>query len=106
MKRLEFVGSSLDDLRAFPAEVRRAAGFELGFVQRGLDPSDWKPLSEVGAGVREIRIHILGEWRVLYVAKFAEAVYVLHAFQKKTQKTRREDIELARIRYRQIGDRS
>jgi phage-related protein len=105
MKPLEFIGSSLDDLRAFPAEARRAAGFELGFVQRGLDSSDWKPLSEVGAGVREIRIHVLGEWRVLYVAKFAEAVYVLHAFQKKTQKTRREDIELARKRYHQIGGR-
>ena len=106
MKPLEFVGSSMDDLRAFPAEARRAAGFELGFIQRGLDPSDWKPMSEVGVGVREIRIRILGEWRVLYVAKFAEAVYVLHAFQKKTQKTRKEDIELARKRYRQIGDRS
>mgnify|MGYP001561780893 CR=1 FL=1 len=106
MKPLEFVGSSLDDLREFPAEARRAAGFELGFVQRGLDPSDWKPLSEVGAGVREIRIHVLGEWRVLYVAKFTEVVYVLHVFQKKTQKIRREDIELARMRYRQIGDRS
>lgn len=105
MKPLEFVGSSLDDLKAFPAEARRAAGFELGFVQRGLEPSDWKPMKEVGAGVREIRIHVLGEWRVLYVAKFAEAVYVLHAFQKITQKTSREDIELARIRYRQIGDR-
>lgn len=106
MKPLEFVGSSLDDLREFPAEARRAAGFELGSVQRGLDPSDWKPMNEVGPGVREIRIHVLGEWRVLYVAKFAEAVYVLHVFQKKTQKTRREDIELARKRYRQIGDRS
>jgi phage-related protein len=62
-------------------------------------------MSGVGAGVREIRIHVLGEWRVLYVAKFVEVVYVLHAFQKKTQKTRREDIELARTRYRQIGDR-
>lgn len=106
MKPLEFVGSSLDDLRAFPAEARRVAGFELGFVQRGLNPSDWKPMSEVGVGVREIRIRILGEWRVLYVAKLAEAVYVLHAFQKKTQKTRKEDIELARKRYRQIGGRS
>ena len=106
MKRLEFVGSSLEDIRVFPAEARRAAGFELGFVQRGLDPSDWKPMNDVGAGVREIRIHVLGEWRVLYVAKFAAAVYVLHAFQKKIQKTRREDIELARKRYRQIGDRS
>lgn len=103
MKRLEFVGSSLDDLREFPAEARRVAGFELGFVQRGLDPSDWKPLNEVGTGVREIRIHVLGEWRLLYVAKFVKAIYVLHAFQKKTQKTRREDIELARTRYRQIG---
>ena len=59
MKRLEFVGSSLEDLKEFPAEARRAAGFELGFVQRGLDPSDWKPMKEVGAGVREIRIHVL-----------------------------------------------
>lgn len=106
VKPLEFVGSSLDDLKGFPAEARRAAGFELSFVQRGLEPSDWKPMKEVGAGVQEIRIHVLGEWRVVYVAKFAEAVYVLHAFQKKTQKTRREDIELARNRYRQIGDRS
>ena len=105
MKPLKFVGPSLDDLREFPAEARRAAGLELGFVQRGLDPSDWKPMNEVGAGVREIRIHVLGEWRVLYVAKFAEAIYVLHAFQKKTQKSRREDIELARKRYHQIGDR-
>jgi len=104
MKLLEFVGSSLNDLRAFPAEARRAAGFELDSIQRGLEPSDWKPMNDVGAGVREIRIHVLGEWRVLYVAKFAKAVYVLHAFQKKTQKTHKEDIELARKRYRQIGD--
>jgi len=106
MKPLEFVGSSLDDLKEFPAEARRAAGFELNFVQRGLDPTDWKPISEVGSGVREIRVHVLGEWRVLYVAKFAKAVYVLHAFQKKTQKTRREDIELARKRYCLIGVQS
>jgi len=63
-------------------------------------------MKEVGAGVREIRIHVRGEWRVLYVAKFAEAIYALHAFQKKTQKTKREAIELARTRYRKIGDRS
>lgn len=103
MKRLEFVGSSLNDLRKFPLEARRAAGFELSFVQQGLEPSDWKPMNAVGSGVREIRIHVLGEWRVLYVAKFAEAIYVLHVFQKKTQKTRREDIDLARVRYRLIG---
>ena len=102
MKALRFVGSSLDDLRDFPAEARRQAGFDLYAVQRGLEPSDWKPMRSVGAGVQEIRIHVLGEWRVLYVAKFADAVYVLHAFQKKTQKTRSEDIELARRRYRQL----
>lgn len=104
MKRLEFVGSRLNDLKEFPAEARRAAGFELSFVQQGLEPSDWKPMSAVGAGVREIRIHVLGEWRVIYVAKFAEAIYVLHVFQKKTQKTRRDDIDLAQSRYRLIGE--
>jgi phage-related protein len=104
MKPLRFVGSSLDDLRSFPAEARRQAGFELYAIQRGLDPSDWKPMKTVGSGVREIRIRVLGEWRVLYVAKFADAVYVLHAFQKKTQKTRRNDIEIARRRYNQIGE--
>lgn len=104
MKRLEFVGSSLNDLKEFPAEARRAAGFELSFVQQGLEPSDWKPMSAVGAGVREIRIHVLGEWRIIYVAKFAEAIYVLHVFQKKTQKTRRDDIDLAQSRYRLIGE--
>lgn len=83
-----------------------ASGFELGFVQQGLEPSDWKSINAVGPGVREIRIHVLGEWRVLYVAKFAKAVYVLHASQKKTQKTRKEDIVLARDRYRQIGERA
>lgn len=104
MKPLRFVGSSLDDLRSFPAEARRQAGFELYAIQRGLDPSDWKPIKTVGSGVREIRIRVLGEWRVLYVAKFADAVYVLHAFQKKTQKTRRSDLEIARRRYTQLGE--
>lgn len=61
-------------------------------------------MSTVGAGVREIRIHVLGEWRVLYVAKFADAIYVLHAFQKKSRKTRQEDIQLAQKRYKQISE--
>jgi phage-related protein len=91
-------------MRDFPAEARRQAGFELDAVQRGLEPSDWKPMTIIGPGVKEIRIHVLGEWRVIYVARLADAVYVLHAFQKKTQKTRREDVELARRRYRQIGE--
>ncbi len=104
MKSLKFIGTSLDDVRNFPAEARRQVGFELYAIQRGHDPSDWKPMHNVGSGVREIRIRVLGEWRVLYVAKFADAIYVLHAFQKKSQKTRLEDIELAQRRYRQIED--
>ncbi len=103
MKPLKFVGTSLDDLRNFPAEARRQAGFDLYTIQRGLEPSDWKPMSSVGRGVREIRIHVLGEWRVLYVAKFADAIYVLHAFQKKSQQTLQKDIELARRRFGQLG---
>ncbi|HSB97797.1 MAG TPA: type II toxin-antitoxin system RelE/ParE family toxin [Spongiibacteraceae bacterium] len=104
MKALRFIGSSLEDLKAFPVEVRRAAGFELDAVQRGLEPSDWKPMAAVGAGAYEVRVHVLGEWRMIYVAKFRESVYVLHSFQKKTQKTRQQDIEIARSRYRQIGE--
>ena len=103
IKPLKFVASSLDDLRNFPDEARRAAGFELHAIQSGLEPSDWKPMQVVGSGVKEIRIHILGEWRIIYVAKHHVAVYVLHAFQKKTRKTSRQDIDLARQRYKQIG---
>lgn len=104
MKALRFIGSSLDDLRNFPPGARRDAGFELDAVQRGLMPTDFKPMLNVGAGAYEIRLHILGEWRVIYVAKFDDAVFVLHAFQKKTKATRKEDIELAARPYRQIGD--
>lgn len=83
--------------------VDSAAGFELSFVQQGLAPRDWKPIKEVGSGAIEIRIHALREWRVVYVAKLADAVYVLHAFEKKSGKTRPADIDLARKRYREIG---
>lgn len=103
MKPLKFAGSSLDDLRNFPDEARRAAGFELRAVQNGLQPTDWKPMKVIGPGVKEIRINALGEWRVIYVAKLRDAVYVLHAFQKKTQKTSQHDINIARQRYKQIG---
>jgi len=104
-KRLHFMGSSLEDLRNFPKEARRDAGFNLDFVQRGLEPSNWKPLKTVGPGVREIRIRdASGAFRVVYVATRPEAVYVLHCFEKKTQKTRKRDIDLAAERLRQIGD--
>ena len=95
---LYFVGSALEDLRAFPRTARREAGYQLDRVQSGLDPSNWRPMPTVGRGVREIRIHYRGQYRVIYVSMFDDAVYVLHAFQKKTQKTRKQDIEIARRR--------
>lgn len=99
-KPLAFRGSALDDLRAFPAAARREAGFQLDRVQRGLDPGDWKPMTTIGQGVREIRIRDEdGAFRVIYVAKFAEAVFVLHCFQKKSQRTARADVALATQRY-------
>jgi phage-related protein len=104
MKPLYFVGSALEDLQAFPRSPRREAGYQLDRVQYGLEPSDWKPITTIGSGVREIRIHYQGQYRVVYVAKFGDAVYVLHAFQKKTQKTRKQDIEIARRRLKEIKE--
>jgi phage-related protein len=104
MKPLLFLGSSLDDLREFPEEGRRAAGHELLRVQLGELPSDYKPMPIVGKGACEIRLHVLGEWRVIYVARFKKAVYVLHSFQKKTQKTSQFDIDLAAKRYKTIQE--
>ena len=103
-KPILFIGSSRDDLREFPAEVRKALGDELLRVQNGLMPVDFKPLKDVGKGAYEIRVHLNGAWRVIYVAKFATAVYVLHAFEKKTQKTSQSDIDLAKRRYKLIGE--
>ncbi len=102
-KPIEFRASALDDLRAFPQAARRQAGYQLDQVQRGREPDDWKPMNAVGRGVKQIRIRdTAGAFRVLYVAKFADAVYVLHCFQKKTQKTRKADLDLAGQRYRDL----
>lgn len=102
-KPVEFLGTSLDDLRAFPPSAKREAGYQIDQVQNGLDPDDWKPMKEVGQGVREIRVRDSdGAFRVIYVAKFADAVYVIHCFQKKTQKTNKADIDLASKRYRDL----
>lgn len=103
MKPLQFIGTSLDDLRAMPADVRQAMGLELLRVQHGGMPQDFKPMPAVGAGAYEVRVRDGGgAFRTIYVAKFESAVYVLHAFQKKTQKTARADLELAALRYRSI----
>ncbi|QDZ10854.1 type II toxin-antitoxin system RelE/ParE family toxin [Devosia ginsengisoli] len=97
---LVFRGSALSDLRAFPQAARREAGYQLDRVQAGEAPTDWKPMPTVGPGVQEIRIRdAAGAFRVIYVARFAEAVFVLHRFQKKTQKTSKTDLGLAAKRY-------
>lgn len=101
-KPLFWLGSSREDIRVFPAEARRVAGFQLRRVQQGLEPNDWKPMTEVGTGVREIRIHTGTEHRVFYVARLAEGVYVLHAFEKRTRRTPKPDLDLARSRYRAL----
>jgi phage-related protein len=103
MKPLKFVGDSQDSLADFPMDAKRAAGFELWQVQLGLMPSDFKPMPRVGPGAYEIRIKVMGEWRVIYVAKETDAIYVLHCFHKTTLKTPKPDIELAAKRYRLIG---
>lgn len=103
MKDAIFLGTSRADLRDFPDEARREAGVELHQVQLGLEPSDWKPMPSIGPGVREIRIRLGGAFRVIYLATRPEGVYVLHCFQKKTQKTAPRDVELARQRFKQIG---
>ena len=87
-KQIRWVGSAYDDLLAFPRDARKEAGFQLGKVQAGLEPADWKPFDDVGAGTREIRIRESdGIYRVMYVAKFEEAIYVLHCFQKESRGT-------------------
>jgi phage-related protein len=99
MKPVTWVGSAKRDLLACSTDVTRAAGRELERVQRGADPIDWKPMTTIGRGVREIRVHGEGEIRVFYVATFAEAIYVLHVFQKKTRQTSRGDLALGKQRY-------
>jgi phage-related protein len=102
MKPLLWVGSSLADIRAFPASARREAGYRLYLVQQGLGPPGWKPMPQIGPGVAAIRIRTNGQHRVFYLARLAEGVYVLHAFEKKTGKTARRDIALACARYREV----
>jgi phage-related protein len=96
MKDLFWVGSAKDDLRDFPEDARRMAGHQLHRVQLGLEPDDWKPMPSVGSGVYEIRIHTHVEHRVFYVAKFPDSIYVLHAFEKQTQRTRQADIDIGK----------
>jgi phage-related protein len=101
-KPVRWLGNSRAAVRAFPPDARRDAGYQVYRVQQGHAPSDWKPMPDVGAGVREIRVHAGGEYRVLYLATQAEAVYVLHAFVKKRERTPKLDRDLARTRLKEL----
>jgi phage-related protein len=103
MKDIIFAGNSLEAIRCFPQSAKREAGYQLDKIQHNEDPDDWKPMSTIATSVREIRIRDSdGIFRVIYIAKFEEAVYVLHAFQKKTQKTSKQDLEAAKRAYKQV----
>ena len=99
MKRIEWLGTSLNEVREFPAEARTVVGQELQLVQAGFMPSDFKPMPSVGAGAYEIRVRLGNQYRVIYVAKFSDHVYVLHAFIKKTPKTAKPDLDAAKNNY-------
>lgn len=100
VKPIEFLGDSLDRLREFSDDVKRDVGYQLDRVQHGMQPDDFKPMPTIGKGVEEIRVRDdSGAYRVIFTARLADAVYVLHAFQKKTQATSKRDIELAKQRF-------
>ena len=107
MKGIEFLGASLKTVREFPALAKREAGslYQLDRVQHGLDPTDWKPMKSVGQGVREIRIQHEGQCRVIYVAPIEDKLYVLHAFQKKTHKTSKQELDAAKRAFREEFER-
>ena len=101
-KPVQWVGSARDELREFPDNARSEAGIAIWSLQLGEAPSDSKPMSILGKGVQEIRIRTTDAYRIFYIAKFDEAIYILHAFQEKTQKTARTNIELGQQRYKQL----
>ncbi|WP_124704252.1 type II toxin-antitoxin system RelE/ParE family toxin [Sulfuriferula multivorans] len=103
MKPVQFLGDSLKSLRDFPGDARQDAGRQLDKVQRGKQADDFKPMPSIGKGVEEIRIwDDAGTFRVIYTARLTDAVYVLHAFQKKTQATSKRDIDIAKVRFAQL----
>jgi phage-related protein len=107
MKPVIWMGGSKEDLKAFPEDARPEIGYQLEHVQEGVDPDDWKPMSIVGAGVREIRVReSSGAFRCIYLATRPEGIYILRCFQKKSQKTSRQDVDLAQARFKSIQVKS
>jgi len=107
MRQVIWMGSSREDLKAFPREARREMGYQLEHVQQGVDPDDWKPMFTVGSGVREVRVReSSGAFRCIYLATRPEGIYVRHCCQTKTQKTSRQDLDLAEKRFTSIQVKS
>ncbi len=105
MRPIAWIGSAYDDLLGFPEEIRRDAGYQLHRLQSGLEAADWKPMSEIGKGVAEIRLWgKAGAFRILYLARFDDIVYVLHCFNKKTQRTSHQDKQIAKVRLHAVLD--
>jgi len=102
MKKIFWLGSSYDDLPEFSKPAKQNAGYNLDKVQRGQEPQDWKPMTSIGRGVKELRIHCENEYRVIYLAQRNEGIYVLHSFVKKTEQTSLKDRELAKRRFKEI----
>lgn len=101
LKPIVWIGSSFDDLRSFPEDIRKTAGFQLHRLQAGLEAADWKPMPEIGRGVEEVRLRYeSGAYRIIYIARYANAVYVPHCFNKKTKRTSEHDKHIAKVRYR------
>jgi len=102
IKPIRWVGSAREEIQSLPEDARKEVGFALWTLQQGIQPSDFKPMSIVGKGVEEIRIRTEDSYRVFYIVRFEEAIYVLHAFQKKTQKTAKKNIDVGQKRYKQL----
>jgi phage-related protein len=103
LRPVMFWGTARDDLSALPEDAKYTLGFQIERLQKGLEPTNWKPMNEIGLGAYEIRVkEESGAFRVIYVTKFSDAVHILHAFQKKTRKTSKRDIDLAKTRYRDL----
>lgn len=102
MKTVIWQSDSLKKIRSFPEQVKHDLGVELMRVQSGLAPLDSKPMQTIGRGVREIRVQYRGQYRVFYIASFDEAVYVLSAYIKKTQRAPKTEIDLAKQRLREV----
>lgn len=105
MRKVVFEGSTLETLRQLPVAVRLRSGYEIDRIQRDMQPENWKPFSSVGKGVREVRIQVGQQYRIMYIAKFEKRVHILHIFEKKSQKTRRTDIEIAKSRLKAVIER-